>query len=187
MLTRLYFIRHGETAWSLTGQHTGRSDLPLLPQGEQAARQLAGRLRGIAFSHVFTSPRQRARQTCELAGLGGKAEIEPDLAEWDYGDYEGLRSAEIFLKAPDWNIYRDGCPNGESPAAMTARVDRLIARLRAMDGTVAVFSHGHLGRVLVARWIDLPLPEGQRFSLGTASVSVLGMEHDLPVIVRWNT
>jgi broad specificity phosphatase PhoE len=187
MLSHLYFIRHGETAWSLTGQHTGRTDLPLLPQGEQAARQLAGRLSGIPFSRVFTSPRQRARQTCVLAGLGAGAEVEPDLAEWDYGDYEGLRTAEIFLRQPDWNIYRDGCPNGESPAGITGRVDRLIARLRSLDGKVAVFSHGHLGRVLAARWIGLSIGESQHFLLGTASVSVLGFEHDVPVIEHWNT
>ncbi len=187
MLQQLYFIRHGETAWSLTGQHTGRTDLPLLPQGEQAARQLADRLGRIEFSRVLTSPRLRARQTCRLAGLGAAAVIEPDLAEWDYGDFEGLRRAEILQRQPDWNIYRDGCPHGESPAAITARVDGLIYRLRGLDGNIAVFSHGHLGRVLVARWIGLPSAEAQRFVLGTASVSVLGFEHEAPVIVQWNT
>ena len=187
MLQHLYLIRHGETAWSLTGQHTGRTDLPLIAAGEAGGRKLAARLGSISFTHVLTSPRLRARQTCDLAGLGANAEIEPDLAEWDYGDFEGLLRREILARQPGWNIYRDGCPHGESPAAVTARVDRLIARLRGLEGNVAVFSHGHLGRVLAARWIGLPITEGQRFVLGTASVSVLGFEHDSPVIEHWNT
>jgi len=187
MIQQLYFIRHGETAWSLTGQHTGRTDLPLIAAGEEGGRNLAGRLGAVSFTRVFTSPRQRARQTAALAGFGAVVEIEPDLAEWDYGDFEGLRRAEILLRQPDWNIYRDGCPHGESPAAITARVDGLIHRLRGLDGNIAVFSHGHLGRVLAARWIGLPIAEAQRFVLGTASVSVLGFEHEAPVIVHWNT
>ena len=187
MLQHLYFIRHGETAWSLTGQYTGRTDLPLIAAGEEGGRKLAARLSTVSFSRVFTSPRQRARQTCALAGFGAVAEIEPDLAEWDYGDYEGLRRDEILRRQPDWNIYRDGCPQGESPAAITARVDGLIDRLRGLEGNIAVFSHGHLGRVLAARWIGLPIADGQRFVLGTASVSVLGFEHDAPVIMHWNT
>ena len=187
MLQLLYFIRHGETAWSLTGQHTGRTDLPLIAAGEEGGRKLAARLAAVSLARVFTSPRQRARQTCALAGFGAGAEIEPDLAEWDYGDFEGLRRDEILQRQPDWNIYRDGCPHGESPAAVTARVDGLIRRLRALEGNVAVFSHGHLGRVLAARWIGLPITDGQRFVLGTASVSVLGFDHEAPVIVHWNT
>ncbi|MDB6125138.1 MAG: phosphoglycerate mutase [Pedosphaera sp.] len=189
MLPRIYFIRHGETEWSLSGQHTGRTDIPLAGHGEDAARKLGERLRDIPFTRVLTSPRQRARRTCELAGLGSKAEIEPDLAEWDYGDYEGLRSVEILQKRPDWNIFRDGCPRGETPAQISGRVDRLIARLRALEGNVALFSHGHLGRVLAARWIGLPVSEAQHFILGTASLSILDFERnhvESPVIALWN-
>jgi len=189
MLSHLHLIRHGETEWSLSGRHTGRTDLPLSQQGEANARQLAGRLRTTTFSRVFTSPRRRARLTCELAGLGAMAQIEPDLAEWDYGDYEGKRSVEIFTARPDWNLFRDGCPHGESPAQISDRADRLIARLRALDGNVALFSHGHFGRVLGARWIGLPAIEAQHFLLGTASLSLLGYEHDRadqPVISLWN-
>src|SRR5471032_1786501 len=151
MPAQIFLIRHGETAWSKSGQHTSRTDLPLNEQGEQEARTLVGRLREIKFSRVFTSPRQRARRTCELAGLGAKARIEPDLAEWDYGDYEGLRSIDIRKSHPDWGIFRDGCPGGESPAQVSARADRLLMGLRAMDGTIALFSHGHFGRVLAMR------------------------------------
>jgi probable phosphoglycerate mutase len=189
VLPRIYFIRHGETAWSLSGQHTSVTDLPLLAQGEQAASKLSGQLQAVTFSHVFTSPRQRARRTCELAGLGAAAVIEPDLAEWDYGDYEGLRSAEIHLARPGWNIYRDGCPHGESPEQICARVDRLILRLRAHEGNLALFSHGHFGRVLAARWIGLSVIAAQRFQLGTASVSILEHENshrETPVISLWN-
>ena len=142
----LYLIRHGETAWSLSGQHTGRTDIPLTPQGEQDARTLAQALRAVKFSRVFTSPRQRARRTCELVGLDGVAEIEPDLVEWDYGDYEGQRSEEIRKRRPDWNLFRVGCPRGESPAGVSGRADRLIAQFRTLKGNVAIFSHGHLGR-----------------------------------------
>jgi broad specificity phosphatase PhoE len=190
MPLQIYLIRHGETAWSLSGQHTGRTDIPLTAQGEQNARRLGERLRPVQFTRVFTSPRQRARQTCALAGLGAAAEVEPDLAEWDYGDYEGLRSGEILQRQPDWNIFRDGCPNGETPVQISDRADRLIARLRSLDGNVALFSHGHMGRVLAARWIGLPVIEGQRFLLGTAALSLLGYEHDnpaAPVIARWNS
>ena len=189
MLTRLHFIRHGETAWSRSGQHTGRTDIPLIESGEVAARNLADKLRLLHFSHVFTSPRLRAKQTGELVGLGAMMEIEPDAAEWDYGDYEGLRSVEIRATRPDWNIFRDGCPNGESPAQISERVDRLIVRLRATDGEVALFSHGHLGRVLAARWIGLPVHQAQHFVLGTASVSILGYEPNVakePAILMWN-
>jgi probable phosphoglycerate mutase len=189
MPKQLYLIRHGETAWSLSGQHTSRTDLPLTTQGEQNAHRLGTRLTGTVFSRVLTSPRQRARQTCELAGFGPVAEVEPDLAEWDYGDYEGLRTTEILPKRPDWNIFRDGCPHGESSAQISDRADRLITRLRALDGNLAAFSHGHFGRVLAARWIGLPVAEARRFLLGTASLSILGFEHDdpaVPVIVRWN-
>jgi broad specificity phosphatase PhoE len=190
MPSRLYLFRHGETEWSRSGRHTGRTDIPLTEQGEQNARKLEERLRDLRFSQVFTSPRQRARRTCELAGLGPAAKIEPDLAEWDYGDYEGLRSVDIHQRRPDWNIFRDGCPGGEMPPQVSARADRLIARLRTLDGNVALFSHGHFGRVLAARWIGLPVSAGQRFLLDTASLSTLGYEHDdleSRVIALWNS
>ena len=189
MVSQIYFIRHGETEWSLSGQHTGRTDLPLTENGESAARKLAVSLRQKNFSRVFTSPRRRAQRTCELAGLGVAAEIESDLAEWDYGDYEGQRSAEIRTTRPDWNIFRDGCPNGESPAQISARADRLIVRLRALIGEVALFSHGHFGRVLAARWIGLDVAQAQHFVLSTASCSVLGCEPNAaqaPAILLWN-
>jgi broad specificity phosphatase PhoE len=189
LLSRLYLMRHGETAWSLSGQHTGRTDIPLTEQGEQDARKLAERLRTVEFSRVFTSPLQRARRTCELAGLGKVAEIEPDLAEWDYGDYEGQRPVDIRKARPDWNVFRDGCPGGESPAQVSKRADQLIARLRTLEGNIALFSHGHFGRVLGARWIGLEIRQAQHLLLGTASVSILGYEHNLaeaPAIVLWN-
>ncbi len=188
-LARLYLVRHGQTAWSLTGQHTGRTDIPLTEQGEEDARKLADRLRAVRFSRVFTSPRQRARRTCELAGLGEVAEIESDLMEWDYGDYEGQRPDEIRKARPDWNVFRDGSPGGESAAEVSERADRLIARLRTLEGNIAIFSHGHFGRVLAARWIGLPTRQAQQFLLGTASLSILGYEHnhaEEPAIVLWN-
>src|SRR5436190_8635687 len=190
MLPRVYFIRHGETEWSLSGQHTGRTDIPLTPRGEEKSRELGPRLRNIQFTHVLTSPRQRARKTCELAGLGSMAQVENDLSEWDYGDYEGMLSTDIRKKRPDWNIYRDGCPNGESPAQISDRADRLIARLRKLNGNIALFSHGHLGRVLAARWIGLAVAQAQRFQLDTASISILCHEsrnNDGPVIELWNS
>lgn len=186
---RLHLVRHGETAWSLSGQHTGRSDIALTPAGEQMARDLAPSLTAIASPTVLTSPRLRARRTCELAGLGGGAEVEPDLAEWDYGDYEGLRSAEIRQLQPGWDIWRDGVPNGELPDAVAARADRLIARLGAFSGDVVLFSHGHFGRVLAARWIGLPLAAGRCFLLDPASVGVLAVDaaHDgQRVVSSWN-
>ncbi len=189
MLPRIFLIRHGETEWSLSGQHTGRTDIPLTEQGEQDARKLAEPLRAVRFSGVFTSPRQRARRTCELVGLDAVAEIEPDLAEWDYGDYEGQRTVDIRKGRPDWNLFRDGCPRGESPAQVFDRADRLIARLRAMEGNIAAFSHGHFGRVVAARWIGLSVRQAQHFLLSTASLSILGHEHNLaeePAIVLWN-
>jgi probable phosphoglycerate mutase len=185
----LYLIRHGETAWSLSGQHTGRTDIPLTAQGEEEARALAAALRGVPFSRVFTSPLVRARRTCELVGLPPAAAVEPDLAEWNYGDYEGLRSAEIRERRPGWNLFRDGAPHGESPADVSARADRVIARLRAVEGRVAVFSHGHFGRVLGARWIGLPVELARHFLLTTASLSVLDYDHgrlDEPAIALWN-
>ena len=189
MDSRLYLIRHGETAWSLSGQHTGRTDIPLTEQGEQDARALAQRLRAVRFRRVFTSPLQRARRTCELVGLDAVAEIEPDLAEWDYGDYEGQRSVDIRKGRPDWNLFQDGCPHGESPVQVSERADRVIARLRTLQGNMATFSHGHFGRVLAARWIGLPVSQAQHFLLSTASLSILGHERNLAeesAIVVWN-
>jgi probable phosphoglycerate mutase len=186
---QLYYVRHGETEWSRSGQHTGKTDIPLTAHGEGQARALAPWLRKIPFTAVLTSPRQRARATCALAGLGGKAEIEPDLAEWDYGDYEGLRSDEIRERSPGWTVFREGCPNGETPAVITDRADRLIARLSAMTGNVALFSHGHFGAVLAARWIGLPVIEGQHLLLAPASLSILGSNPshpDVRVIALWN-
>jgi broad specificity phosphatase PhoE len=189
MLSRIYLVRHGETAWSLSGRHTGRTDIPLNEQGERDARKLAERLSAVKFSRVFTSPLQRARQTCELAGLDKVSEIEPDLVEWDYGEYEGQYSSDTRNTRPDWNLFRDGCPRGESPAQISERADRLIARLRALDGNVAVFSHGQFARSLAARWIGLRVGRAQHFLLSTASLSILGYEHNLaeePAIVLWN-
>jgi probable phosphoglycerate mutase len=188
-LLQLYFIRHGGTAWSLTGQHTGRTDIPLTAEGEAQARELRPWLRTTQFSRVLTSPRRRARRTCELVGLSSAAEIEPDLSEWDYGDYEGQRSEDICMGRPGWNIFSDGCPGGESPAQISERADRLIARLRTLEGNVALFSHGEFGRVLAVRWIGAPVLEGQNFALGTASLSILGYERphpETPVIALWN-
>jgi broad specificity phosphatase PhoE len=190
---QIYFIRHGETAWSLSGQHTGRTDLPLTPRGEAMARRLATTLKGITFSLVLTSPRLRARATCELAGLSGSgdesAQTEPNLAEWDYGDYEGLRTAEIHQLHPDWDVWKDGCPGGEMPADAGERADGLIARLSDLTGNVALFSHGQFGRVLAARWIGLPVIQGQHFAIDPASTSILSFEADHPqrrVISLWN-
>jgi broad specificity phosphatase PhoE len=190
MASNIYLIRHGETDWALLGRHTSRTDLPLTAHGEQEARALAPGLSGVEFSLLLSSPARRARRTCELAVPARPASIDPDLAEWDYGDYEGLRSAEILQKRPGWNLFRDGCPGGETPAQVSARADRLLARLRTQEGTIAAFTHGHFGRVLAARWIALPVLEAQRFLLSTASLSVLGFERPgaaTPVIALWNS
>jgi probable phosphoglycerate mutase len=187
--SRIYLIRHGETAWTISGRYTSRTDVPLTERGKRDARGLVAMLGTVKFSQVFTSPRQRARQTCELVGLGAAAAIEQDLAEWDYGDYEGKLALEIRRAHPDWNLFRDGCPGGESPSQISDRVDRLIVRLRSLEGDLALFSHGHLGRVLAARWIDLSVRLAQFFLLDTASLSILGYEHDLtqdPAVVLWN-
>jgi broad specificity phosphatase PhoE len=186
---RLFYFRHGETEWSLSGQHTGVTDIPLTPHGEAQARALRPWVEAISFSHVLTSPRLRARTTCGLAGLGPRSEIELDLAEWNYGDYEGRRSADIGEERPGWNIFRDGCPNGESPSEIGERADRLIARLRTTDGDVALFSHGHFGAVFGARWIGLEVIEAQHFSIAPASMGVLGLDSNhlyTPIIVLWN-
>jgi len=184
----VYLARHGETAWSLSGQHTGLTDLPLTERGERNAHQLGKRLEGIAFSKVFTSPLQRALRTCAIAGFEESAEILPDLVEWDYGDDEGRRTAEIQADRPGWNIFRDGSPNGESPAQVGERADRVINKVRSIQENVLLFSSGHFLRVLAARWLGLSPESGQYFLLSTASVSVLGYEHELtePVIRLWN-
>lgn len=189
MPLHLYLIRHGETDWSLTHQHTGRTDVPLTPHGEEEARQLGERLGGTSFVHVFSSPSRRAQRTCALIGLDKVMEIEPDLAEWDYGQYEGRRTVDIRKIRPDWNIFRDGCPGGEAPGQVSDRADRLIAHLRKLDGKVALFSHGQFGCVLAARWIGLPLIEGPHFVLGTSALSIFGYDPDhftVPVISLWN-
>ncbi len=187
---RLYLIRHGETEWSLSGQYTGRADIALTTHGEDAARAVGQRLRNVAFRHVLTSPLQRAQQTCRLAALGPAPTIEPDLAEWDNGDDEGRTRAESLASRPGWNLFRDGSPHGETPAQISDRADRLIARLRSMDGNVALFSHGHFGRVLAARWIGLSVEQAQHFLFSTASLSILCYEHDRsdqPAINLWNS
>ena len=188
-LQSVYLARHGETAWSLTGQYTGLTDLPLTERGERNARQLGERLRGLTFAKVYTSPLQRARRTCELAGFGAVAEVDPDLVEWDYGQYEGRRTAEIQVERPDWLLFRDGCPGGESPAQASARADRVVSRVRAVQGDVLLFSSGHFIRVLVTRWIELEVTDNaRRFMLSTASLSAVGYENELsrPVIRLWN-
>jgi probable phosphoglycerate mutase len=185
----LYLIRHGETPWSLTHQHTGCTDIPLTANGEAQAEQLGKRLRGIPFTRVLSSPSQRARKTCALVGLDQKAEIEPELAEWDYGDYEGRCTEDIRQGRPGWNIFRDGCPAGEMPKQASDRADRFLARTRQLDGRVALFSHGQFGCVLGARWIGLPILDGPHFTLGTASLSILSYDPDHPavsVISLWN-
>ena len=190
MALRLYLFRHGETEWSLSGRYTGRTDLPLTPHGENAAREVGVRIRDIPFSHVLISPLQRAQQTCKLAGLGRMSEIEPDLTEWDNGDDEGRMPAEILKAQPGWDLFRDGSPHGETPAQVSTRADRLIARLRPLDGNVALFSHGHFLRVLAARWIGLLVWQAQHLLLNTASLSILCYEHDCagePAIALWNS
>jgi probable phosphoglycerate mutase len=188
LLPGVYLARHGETAWSLSGQHTGRTDLPLTERGERNARALGERLRGLTFAKVLTSPLQRAARTCELAGFGAVAEIDPDLVEWDYGQYEGRRTAEIHAERPDWQLFRDGCPGGESPDQIGARADRVVGRLRAIKGDVLLFSSGHFLRVLAARWLGLEAAGGRYLLLSTASLSALGYEHNRaePAIRLWN-
>jgi broad specificity phosphatase PhoE len=186
-LPLIYLARHGETAWSLSGQHTGLTDLPLTDRGAQNASRLKERLRGLTFAKVFTSPLRRAVQTCELAGFGPVAEIDRDLVEWNYGAYEGRRTVDIHRERPDWLLFRDGCPGGETPAEVGARADRVIARVRAANGDVLLFSSGHFLRTLTARWLGLGPSAGRYFQLSTASLSILGFEHQSdPVIRLWN-
>jgi probable phosphoglycerate mutase len=185
----VYLARHGETAWTVSGQHTGRTDLPLTPNGERNARRLGLRLQGMSFVKVFTSALRRATRTCELAGFGAVAEVDEDLVEWDYGRYEGMRSAEILADRPGWQLFRDGCPDGESPEQVGLRADRVVERVRAAGGDVLVFSSGHFIRVLAARWLELePGSAGKYLLLNTSSLSALGYEHNLsqPVIRLWN-
>ncbi len=182
----LVLVRHAETEWSLDGRHTGRTDLPLTPAGRDVARALAERLRAWRFEVVLVSPSKRARETCELCGLAGDAQVRADLLEWDYGEYEGLTTAQIRADRPDWVLWRDGCPGGESAAQVGARADRVLGELAAGEGNAAVFSHGHMLRVLGARWIALGPENGGRLGLSTAAVSVLGWERETQVIARWN-
>ncbi|WP_419760693.1 histidine phosphatase family protein [Acidisoma sp.] len=186
---RIYLVRHGETAWSRSGQHTGRTDMQLSEPGEAEAKALAPWLRGIHFGRVLTSPLRRARRTCELAGLGRTVAADANLEEWNYGKFEGLTSAQIHLDRPDWLIYRDGAPGGETPSEVSDRADQVIAQMTTLHGNVAIFTHGHFGTVLGARWVGLPILEAQHFSLSTASMSVLAYSPAHPetrVIALWN-
>ncbi|MDL2407989.1 histidine phosphatase family protein [Rhizobium calliandrae] len=184
----IYLVRHGQTEWSLSGRHTGRTDIPLTLAGEEAARKVAGRLPAIDFAAVWSSPSQRAKSTSALAGFGETRVIKEDLAEWDYGAYEGVTTKEILVQRPGWQLFRDGCPNGETAADVGARADRIISQLRDVNGSALIFSSAHFLRVFAARWLDLPPQGGANFVLDTTSISVLGYEHDLsePVIRRWN-
>ena len=186
---RLFLIRHGETAWSLTGQHTGLTDLPLTDHGEAEARRLRPMLAGETFTHVFTSPLQRAARTCELSGVSPAAEVEPDLVEWDNGDFEGETRGQIAADHPDWNLFRDGAPGGESPGQVSDRADRLIDRLKKLQGDVALFSHGHFCRALAVRWVGLPVSAGVHFPMETAAMGILTHDPhhpDAAVISLWN-
>src|SRR6187549_730123 len=181
----VYLARHGETAWTVSRQHTGLTDLPLTERGERTARRLEERLRGLTFAAVLTSPLQRAARTCELAGFKAVAEVDQDLVEWDYGQYEGRRTAEIRAERRDWELFRDGCPGGESPQQVSVRADRIVKRVRAVSGNVLIFTSGHFMRVLATRWLGLePSVNCKFFMLSTASLSALGYEHDVtrPVI-----
>jgi probable phosphoglycerate mutase len=185
----LYVIRHGETEWALSGQHTGSTDIPLTVHGEAKARELRRGLAGVEFSAVLVSPRQRAHRTCELAGLDSHAVVEADLVEWDYGSYEGRRTVDIHRERPAWNIFRDGCPGGELPAQVAARSDRLIENLCTLGGNVALFTHGQFGCVLAARWIGLPVLDAQHLTFGPAARSILSYSPshpDVRVIALWN-
>jgi broad specificity phosphatase PhoE len=185
-IQQVYLARHGETEWSLSGQHTGITDIPLTENGRNLAKRLAPVLATERFALVLTSPLERARKTCELAGLGAHAEIDRDLMEWNYGEYEGLTPKQIDAQAPGWMLFRDGCPGGETPEQAGARADRVIARVRAAEGHVALFAHGHIFRVFAARWLGLPATAGCHFLLDTATLSILSYYRNLPAIRRWN-
>jgi broad specificity phosphatase PhoE len=184
----VYLVRHGQTAWSITGQHTGRTDLPLTPQGEDQARAVGPKLKDLEFDHVFSSPLRRALATCELAGFAGRATLDPDLVEWDYGHYEGQTLAQIHRDRPDWELFRDGCPGGESVLQISERADRVVSRLRVLRGKVLIFSSGHILRVLAARWIDSPAALGRHLVLDPACLCLLGYDHGgLDNVIRlWN-
>ncbi|MET0658566.1 MAG: histidine phosphatase family protein [Steroidobacteraceae bacterium] len=183
---RVYLVRHGETAWSVSRQHTGSTDIPLTPHGREIAARLAPVLSEAEFAEVLVSPLQRARDTCELAGFGARAHVEQALCEWNYGRYEGLTPEQILAQDPEWLIFRDGCPGGESPAQIGARVDWVIGKVRAVPGHVVLFSHGHFLRALAAGWLGMPVSAGCHFMLDTATVSVLSYYHDVGAIERWN-
>jgi probable phosphoglycerate mutase len=187
-LPTIYLARHGETAWSVGGQHTGRTDIPLTERGERNARRLGERLEGMSFALILTSPLQRAARTCELAGFGKLIERDADLLEWDYGEYEGMTTAQILAINPEWDLFRDGCPGGEKPEHVAARADRVVQRVRAVRGDVLLFSSAHFLRVLAARWLGVPPNGGRYFLLGTASLSAISYEHDEsnPAIRFWD-
>ena len=187
-LQKIYLVRHGETAWSLSGQATSRTDLPLTAQGERVAQELGARLNDLSFARVLTSPLQRARRTAELAGFGKSAQVDADLTEWDYGAYEGRRTEDIRAERPGWRLFKDGCPEGEALAAASMRADRVIDRIRALGGDVLVFAHWDILRIIAVRWLGLRAVKARHFYLNTASVSILGYHHDLdePVIRLWN-
>lgn len=188
-LPQIWLVRHGETAWSLSGQHTGRTDIPLTARGEQDAAALKPRLAARSFAKVFSSPLIRARRTCDLAGFGNVAVNDPDLFEWDYGQYEGRRTAEIVIERPGWKLFEDGNPGGETLAQVAARADSVVARLRALQADALVFAHRDILRVVVARWAGLPAIEAQRFYMDPASINVLGYDHNVsePIIRRLNS
>ena len=185
-IQQVYLIRHGETEWSLSTQHTGITDIPLTENGRKVAKLLEPVLAKETFALVLTSPLERARETCELAGLGKRAEIDRDLMEWNYGEYEGLTPKQIHAQAPRWMLFNDGCPGGESPEQIGARVDRVIARVRAVEGHVALFAHGHISRVFAARWLGLPATAGCHFLLDTATLNILSYYRGIPAVKRWN-
>lgn len=185
-IVNLFAIRHGQTEWSLNGRHTGITDIPLTEKGRALARELKPILAKRTFALVLVSPLKRARETCELAGLGDRANVDKNLMEWNYGDYEGLTPEQIFETRPGWMIFRDGCPNGEMPDDVGKRVDQVIARTREINGDVAAFAHGHVLRVLAARWIGLPAQGGEHFMLDTGTLCVLGFYHDVPAVRIWN-
>lgn len=185
-LRELWLIRHGETEWTLSGAHTGRTDIPLTARGRERAQEIAEYLGGRQFSLVLVSPRERARETCRIAGYGDVAMIDGDLSEWDYGDYEGLKTAEIRAEQPDWMLWRDGVPDGETIDEVAARARRVIDRCVASGGSVALFAHGHILRILTACWLGLPPQGGSFFALGTGTVSTLGFERETRVVLRWN-
>lgn len=183
---QVYLIRHGETAWSLSGQHTGTTDIPLTEKGRKMAERFQPLATTLSYTLVLSSPMERARTTCDLSGFGAKAQVDQDLMEWNYGDYEGLTTKQIQETTPDWELFRDGCPGGESPEQVTARVDRLIAKIRATEGNVVLFAHGHILRALAVRWVELPIINGCHLMLDTATMSILSDYRGVPTIKQWN-